>query len=242
MLGIAGRSTVAFFYALALLRLAGRKSLSKLNFFDFLLANLMGNILGYYVTGTAKGARLFMAPAVFVTSGILSEVLTLKSRTARKILEGQPLMLVKNGKIIEKNMAGACYDIADVLMSLRKKDVFSLGEIEFAVLEPNGAISVQKKSQYRPVTPKDLKLPTGYEGLSTVLISDGQVLGQNLKTNKLDRAWLMKTLKNRGIEDVKKVFLACLATDGSLYVDLMRNVSPADSNNSFEYSGKKVVN
>jgi len=223
LLGIAGRSAIAFLCALTLLRLAGRKSISQLNFLDFLLANLTGNILGNYVVGPAKGARVFVAPVVFIASGILTELLTLRSRPLRKILEGQPLVVIKNGKIIRKNMANTRYDLAELLMALRKKDIFDLGEVEFAVLEPNGKVSVQKKSQYRPVTPKDFKLSTGYEGLSSVLISDGKVLEKNMEMNGLTHDWLMKTLNNKGVKDVAGVFLASLATDGSLYVDMMPN-------------------
>ena len=137
------------------------------------LANLTGNIQAILAQPKGKGV---VAPVVFIASGILTELLTLRSRPLRKILEGQPLVVIKNGKIIRKNMANTRYDLAELLMALRKKDIFDLGEVEFAVLEPNGKVSVQKKSQYRPVTPKDFKLSTGYEGLSSVLISDGKVL------------------------------------------------------------------
>lgn len=220
MWGIAGRSLGAFLFATFLLRLAGRKSVSQLNYFDFLMANLMGNMLGYYVAGSVKGAKLLVAPVVFITSGIFAEMAAVKSRTARKLLEGQALVLVKNGKLLERNMNQAHYNIGELLMELRQKNIFHLSEVEYAVLETNGKLSVQKKSQNRPVTPKDLGIPTKYEGLSSILVSDGQILEQNLKHNSLNRRWLQEQFEARRIKDVSRVFLASLATDGTLYIDL----------------------
>lgn len=222
MFALAGRSLAAFFYATALLRFAGRKSISKLTYLDFIIANLMGNIVGYYIVGPIKGSKILMAPAVLISAGIFSEMATVKSSAARKILEGGPMILIKNGKILEKNMAKARYNIGELMMSLRNKGVFDLGEIEFAILEINGRVSVQKKSQNRPVTPKDLGIPTKYEGLSSVLVSEGKIVQKNLATNKLSQGWLKDKLQKQGIKDVKDIFLATLATDGSLYVDLKK--------------------
>lgn len=220
MWGIAGRSLGAFFFATVLLRLAGRKSVSQLNYLDFLMANMMGGLMGIYIAGSSKGAQILLAPAAIIAAGVFTERATVKNRTARKLLQGQSLVIIKNGKIIEKNMAQSHYNTGELLMALRKKGVFDLGEVEFAVLELDGSVSVQKKSQHRPVTPKDLNISTQYEGLTSVLISDGKVLDQNLKNNHLDQNWLKNELHKLGIQETNKVFLATLASDGSLYVDL----------------------
>ncbi|HZK57436.1 MAG TPA: DUF421 domain-containing protein, partial [Clostridia bacterium] len=112
------------------------------------------------------------------------------------------------------------YNIAEVLAALRNQGIYNLSEVEFAVLEIDGKISVLKKSQHRPLTPKDINVPTQYEGLSSIVVSDGKILSKNLQNNNLNRDWLENKLKEQGINNISRIFLASLATDGSLYVDL----------------------
>lgn len=106
------------------------------------------------------------------------------------------------------------------MMQLREKGVFNLDEVEFALLEPHGKLSVLKKSQYLPLTPKDIGINTGYKGLSSELIKDGIIITQNLEQNRLSLEWLYNELASRGIKKVEDVFLANLSTNGTLYVDL----------------------
>ena len=161
-----------------------------------------------------------MAPLAITAADLLADRIAIKNRSARVLLEGKPVIFIKNGKIIEKNIERMHYNVAEVLAALRNKGISNLGDVEFALLEIDGKISVFKKSQSRPLTPMDLNVPTQYEGLSSVIISDGKILQENLQENNLDRSWLDNKLKELGVDDVSRVFLASLATDGSLYVDL----------------------
>ena len=99
------------------------------------------------------------------------------------------------------------------------KGVFDLTQVEFAVYEKNGSLSVLKKSEYQPVTPKDMQLPTKYQGIGTEVIYDGIVIEQNLKDLHLDRQWLDGELQKQGLKSPSEVFLANLDTQGQLYID-----------------------
>ncbi len=222
MWGLAGRSLATFIFAATLLRLAGRKSLTRLNYFDYLMTNLMGGILGGYVAGQAKGAPILLAPALITTANIISEKAVVKSRLVRKYLQRKPLVIMQNGEILKNSMARARYNLGELLMALREKGIFDLSEVEFAVLEVDGSLGVQKKSQSRPATPHDLAMRTGYEGISAVLVSDGEIIDQNLAKNNLGRDWLYSELKRRGIKDLSEVFLASLAANSSLYIEIGR--------------------
>ena len=112
------------------------------------------------------------------------------------------------------------YSYDYLLQQLRQKDIFNLSKVEFAVLEPNGKLSVQLKSQNRPLTPKDLDLDTQYEGLATELILEGQILESSLESNDLSVDWLMHKLKELNIGTTKEVAFAALSTNGEFYVDL----------------------
>ena len=150
---------------------------------------------------------------------MIMQILSLKSRYFAKFIEGEPTFVIMNGKILEKFMRGMRYRLEDLLEQLRLKDVFDLSEIEFAVLEKNGSLSVLKKSQNQPVTPKDLNLPTEYKGISSVLIYDGAIMKQNLRRMNLEQSWLENELNKQGIKEVSAVFLASLETSGNLYVN-----------------------
>jgi len=168
----------------------------------------------------------FLALVIWVTLGILLNNITLRSRRWGKILRGEGTVLIENGRILEENLRKVPnLTIDDLLMMLRTKDVFEVSQVEFAILELNGQLSVLKKSQHRPLTPKDINVPTSYEGLPIELIYDGRVIDKNLAGARLDRKWLMDTLEARGVKDMKDVMFAQLSTDGTLYVDL-RNDQP----------------
>ncbi len=219
-LSIIKRSLGSFVFALALLRLTGRKSISQLNYFDFFTVNIMGNLFSDYITDPAQGLEIFLAPMAITAADLLADRLAIKSRPARKLLEGEPVIFVKNGKLVEENITKMHYNIDEVLAALRYKGIYNLSDLEFAVLEVDGSISVLEKSQCRPLTPKDLNIPTQYEGLPSVVVTDGKILPENLRKNNLTISWLENKLKEQGVNDISHVFLASLATDGSLYVDL----------------------
>jgi uncharacterized membrane protein YcaP (DUF421 family) len=156
---------------------------------------------------------------VFSAAAYLTGMMTVKSRPLRKLIEGEPTVVIHNGRILEHNMAKLHYNVDNLLNQLREKNVFNIEDVEFALLEGNGGLSVLLKSQKRPLTPSDLGIPTSYEGLSSEIIVDGQVIYQNLKQNNLDEQWLIAELRKRGYNSPRDIVLATLSSDGELYID-----------------------
>ncbi|NPV93064.1 MAG: DUF421 domain-containing protein [Firmicutes bacterium] len=191
--------------------------------FDFVVSIMIGTITATYVTKNIADAWVLVSPAVLAAAAVATSLLTLKSPPARKIIEGEPVVIVQNGRVLENNMRRLRYNLDDLMMQLRDRDIFDIGELEFAVMEPNGKLSVLKKSQHLPLTPQDLGLPTGYKGLASEIVKDGAVVEQNLKQNNLDFPWLYGELRKKGVEDISDVLLADLQTDGTLYVDLRKD-------------------
>ncbi|NLJ34304.1 MAG: DUF421 domain-containing protein [Firmicutes bacterium] len=217
------RSLESFVFALALLRITGRKSLSQLNYFDFFTVGVVANLFSKYISDPTQGREIFLAPVAIAAADVLASRMAIKSDRARQLLEGRPVIFIKDGQILEKNIAKMHYNVAEVLAALRYKGVYNLNDVEFAVLEVDGTISVLKKPQTSPLTPQDLNIPTYYKGLPSIIIKEGRVLLDNLRKNKLCTNWLTNKLKDLGIKDISQVFLASLAPDGSLYVDLKSN-------------------
>lgn len=213
-------SIIVYLVLIFLTRLIGKKLLSQMTFFDFVIGITLGTIGAAFITLEVKGGYVLISPFILTLAVILTGYVSLKSVPARKLLEGEPLIMIQNGKIYEKNMRKIRYHLDDLLMQLREKNVFDLSEVEFAILEPHGQLSVLKKSQNLPVTSADLGMSTKYKGVSSEIIRDGRIVEQNLRQNSLTHEWLYNELASRNIKRVEDVFLATLSTGGTLYVDL----------------------
>ncbi|MDP4092073.1 MAG: DUF421 domain-containing protein [Bacillota bacterium] len=209
-------------------RLMGKKSIAHLTPFDYIAGITLGSISGSFSIDKRVGyVHGIMGIAAWSLLAFAVSYLSMKSMKIRKITGSTPAVLIQNGKIVEKNLRRELFNINDFLEELRQKGVFNLADVEFALLETNGKISVQMKSQKQPLTPSDLNMDTGYQGLSLTLIADGEIIFDNLKQVNLDEGWLDQELRKRGIGTSKDVMLASLDTSGKLYID-MKNNDPDD--------------
>ncbi|MEW6425643.1 MAG: DUF421 domain-containing protein [Bacillota bacterium] len=214
------RGLGAFVMVLVITRIVGKTQVGQLTVSDFINAIVIGSIAAAMVTDLKENVRYYaFGLGLFGLLTIGAEYLALKSRPARKLIEGEPTIVIHNGKILEDNMKKLIYNVDDLMMQLREKNVFNIADVEFAIAEPNGALSVLLKSPKRPLTPQDLQIPTKYEGVPSELIVDGVVIQQNLKQNNLTEEWLYRELEKQGIKSVKEVAYASLDTEGRLYVD-----------------------
>ncbi|MDW7673751.1 MAG: DUF421 domain-containing protein [Bacillota bacterium] len=213
-------SLIVFFLVFLMARIIGKKLLSQMTFFDFVIGVTIGTVGGAFITTEIRGFYVLLSPVVLTVLVVILGYLSLSSVAFRKLVEGEPVIVIQNGKIFENNLRKLRYNLDDLMAQLRVKKVFDLSQVEFAILEPHGQLSVLKKSQYETVTPQDLGLSTTYQGVSSEIIRDGEVVEQNLEQNHLSHEWLQKELASRNIKDIKNVVLATLATNGTLYVDL----------------------
>lgn len=214
------RTILAFFTILFISRILEKDQLRELTFYEYVTGITIGSLAAglAILIGTSPWAIL-LALFIFGALTYLLGFVSLKSRAARKLLEGEPTIVVQNGKIMEKNMGRIRYNLDDLLAQLREKGVFNISDVEFAVLEPHGKLSVLLKSQKQSVTREDLQVPGKYAGISSELIMDGEIIYQNLQQNNLDEAWLINELRKQEIHSPQEVTLASLDTQGNLYVD-----------------------
>lgn len=150
----------------------------------------------------------------------VSGYVSLKSKRLRKIIDSEPTIIIKQGQILEKSLAGARLNVNDMLMLLRRKNIFSVQEVEYAILEPDGNISVLKKAEHQSVTKHDLHLTKANAPLlPTEVVVEGQLLHRNLTELGLNKQWLDEQLKRNGIQSLQQIFFAQFQPDGTLYVD-----------------------
>ncbi|MGE5582868.1 MAG: DUF421 domain-containing protein [Bacillota bacterium] len=212
------RTTIAYILILGLVILIGRKLLSQITFFDF----IVGVTIGATTANVALGPKevSITGSIILVTLTILT-VLTgfirLWSFKARKVIDSGPITVIANGKIMADNLARSRVTLNELTMLLREKNIFNLNDVEFAILEADGKMSVLPKSQKKPVTPADLNIPTKYGGLMKDLIMDGHVLKENLADAHFNEEWLIGQLKEKNLE-LNEVFYAGLDSEGNLYL------------------------
>jgi uncharacterized membrane protein YcaP (DUF421 family) len=214
------RSIISFFTLLIFAKILGKQQISQLTFFDYVLGITIGSIAAELTTDLSTRAwPQWVGLLSWAALGYLMEYITMKWRYAAKYIEGEPTIVIMNGKIMEDAMRKMKFRVSDIMELLRNKDVFDLNEVDFAIIEPNGQLSVLKKPEHQPLTPKDMKITKKSSGISTELIYDGIMIEENLHQLNKNKTWLMKQLKAQGIKDISEVFLATLNPAGSFYID-----------------------
>lgn len=214
------RGVIGFFTLLIFARVLGKQQISQLDFFDYILGITIGSIAATLTTDLSSRAwPHWVGLITWAALGYLMEIITNKWIYVGKYIDGEPTIVIMNGKIMEGALSKMKFRSADLLQMLRNKDVFDLNQVEYAIIEPNGQLSVLKKSEYQPITPKDMKKKVQQAAISTELIYNGVIFHQNLKELGKDERWLMKELKKYNVKKPSEVFLATLDDNGIFYID-----------------------
>ncbi|GGK16171.1 UPF0702 transmembrane protein YrbG [Caldalkalibacillus thermarum] len=216
------RTLFVYFFILLVMRMMGKREIGKLSIFDLVVSIMIADLAVLAVEHFDVPLFFSLVPIVvlFLTQIGLSYI-SLKSKTIREIVDGKPSVLIENGQIREEEMKKQRYNLNDLLMQLREKNIYSLSQVEFAILEPTGKLTVIPREEEKQVTKKDLNLPVRKVERPVILIEDGEVNEDNL--NKIGRnvLWLKQQVKKRtGISRLKDVSFCSLDTDGVLYIDL----------------------
>ena len=189
-------------------KLIGKKQVSQLSLFDYVIGISIGNFAAE-MTINLESEELYGIIAVLLFGGIayLVSVGTMKSIKLRRFFMGSPTILIEHGKILQDNFYKVKYDINDMLEQCRVNGYFDISEIDYAIVEANGELSILAKSEYLPVNRNDMKLKVSKNGLCANVIIDGKVMYNNLKKIKKDEKWLNKELKLNG-KDISDIILA----------------------------------
>lgn len=189
-------------------KLIGKKQVSQLSLFDYVIGISIGNFAAE-MTINLESEELYGIIAVLLFGGIayLVSVGTMKSIKLRRFFMGSPTILIEHGKILQNNFYKVKYDINDMLEQCRVNGYFDISEIDYAIVEANGELSILAKSEYLPVNRTDMKLKVSKNGLCANVIIDGKVMYNNLKKINKDEKWLNKELKLKG-KDISDIILA----------------------------------
>lgn len=203
-------------------KVLGKSQIKQLTAFDFISALVLGELVGNALFDDEVGI-MQIAFAVFLWGLLLyvTEWITQKYKRSRSLLEGRPSLVIHSGKLQREVMAKSKLDINQLLHLLRSKDVFSLRDVEYAILETDGTVSVLKKTHAQTPTRLDLNLNPEDVRLSISLINDGEIIKDNLDEINQDQAWLENELTLQNIASYKDVFYAEYIRGEVLFVQTM---------------------
>lgn len=200
------------------MRLMGKRQVGQLQPYELVVVILISELAAVPMENTSIPMLSGIIPIlILLMSSITLSYVGMRSQKARSIICGQPTILIERGQILYNELEKLRYNMSDLMEQLRVKNVPNLGDVEFAILETNGELSVIPKSQKRPVIPEDLQIATKYEGLPFELIVDGKVNYTNLSKAQKDMHWLQAELRKLNLHDTDDVLIASLDSSGQLF-------------------------
>ena len=213
------RVIVLYVAVMLALRLMGKREIGELSVFDFVVSMMIAELSTLPMEDTAVPLyRSLLAIGSLVVLQIVVAILQLKSHRFRHWVDGEPSVLIEHGKIKDKEMRKMRYTMHDLLTQLRDRGVANVADVEFAVLETSGTLSVFPAAEKRPLTPADLNQPVQPESIPLPVIVDGVPVNKTLQILKKDVGWLSNELSKRGYHDLRKVVYATVDQSGSLFI------------------------
>ncbi|MFA6942180.1 MAG: DUF421 domain-containing protein [Clostridiaceae bacterium] len=213
------RSAITYFTLVLTARIMGRKQISQLTYFDYVVGISIGSIAGdVSIEKNINISEGIFSIIIWGLLTILISQITLKNIKLRLWIDSEPLIIIDKGRVIYKNMKKAKYNMGDLLMQLRVKDIFYITDVEIAILEPDGKLSVLKKAEKDAVTSEDMGIKKPKTGMMIDLILDGKILSSHLVLIKKDENWLIAQLKIKNVSNINDVIYAGIQADEKIYI------------------------
>ncbi|UKS27760.1 DUF421 domain-containing protein [Paenibacillus sp. HWE-109] len=217
------RTVLIYFVVFLMLRLMGKREIGKLSLFDLVISIMIAEIAVFVLEDSGKPLLDGLIPmGTLVIIQIFIAYLTLKSRTLRLLFDGKPSVIISKGMIDRDEMKKHRYNLDDLMLQLRQNKIMNVADVEFAVLEPSGKLSVVEKAVKESEPAEATKGTFRYEGLPLPLIMDSKVQDQNLEKIGKTRFWLKNQIQVKGVRDFKEVFYCSIDHRGRIFLDRKR--------------------
>ncbi len=212
------RTLILYIIVIFSMRLMGKRQIGELQPSELVVAIMISDLASVPMQAVEIPLMSGVIPVItLIVAEIIMSFLSLKSKTARKILSGEPSIIIYNGHINQHEMEKLRFNINDLLEELRMNNYPNIADIDCAVLETNGEISIIPKTNAKNITIGDLKNGAKKESLPCMIISDGVLNREELERSRKTEKWLMRELRKFKVNDIKDVFI-CSFSDGQLFV------------------------
>ncbi|MBO5948893.1 DUF421 domain-containing protein [bacterium] len=201
------RVVVLYLFVSAAIRIMGKRNIGELQPTELVITLLLSEFAAIPIEDNSVPLLNSLIPVMILISlEIINSVISMKSTKFRNLSDGNALIIIKDGKLDQKQLKKLRFTVDDVLSALRQKDVFDINEVAYAVIETNGTLSVLLKSQFQNATKQDVKIKTKTDGFTCPVIIDGVVVKKNLAYCDINRDDIEKILKKKKVHK-NQVFL-----------------------------------
>jgi uncharacterized membrane protein YcaP (DUF421 family) len=224
LLVIMMRTVMIYFVVFLVMRIMGKREIGKLSIFDLVISIMIAEIAVFVLEDINKPIIEGLVPmATLVLIQIIIAYITLKNRRIRLWFDGEPSVIIENGRIDRNEMKKQKYNLDDLMLQLRQSEITNVADVEFAYLETTGKLTVIRKNMEKEEQSNESRQNTPplvrYEGLPVLLIMDGKVQDENLVKIGKTRFWLKNIIQEKGLTDFKQVFFCTIDHKGRIYVD-----------------------
>ncbi|WP_078577975.1 DUF421 domain-containing protein [Salipaludibacillus agaradhaerens] len=220
------RTTISFILLYILCRILNKKLIAQMTFFDFVAGITIGSIVASGVVARDVPILITLIGLIsFCFYAYISNIIAIKSFKGRKVVESEATVVIKNGKVLEGGLKKTLLTMDSLLTGLRKKGIFNIDEVETALLETDGTVSVLKKPAYLPAMQKDVFNIQLSRGVGQAFIIDGKILKKSLELLGKDEEWVKAVLKDHHISKFDDVFFAQIDRNGIIYIDKREDYS-----------------
>lgn len=197
-------------------KIMGHKQLAQLDFFDYISGITIGSVAAELAIDIEAPWKPLISLIIYGLVSVVLNLITHKHPKTRKFINGSPTILMNDGRLYRENLKHAKLDLSEFMILCREQGYFDLNDIQTVVFETNGKLSILPVAAKRPMTPGDLNMRPREAHISTEIIMDGRIMGENLKRRGLDTVWLEKQLKAQGFHSEKEIFLGVCDNDNKL--------------------------
>lgn len=212
------RAVIIYFFIIMAVRIMGKRQVGELKPQELVITILISAVATIPLEDNSIPLANSLLPImIFVSLEMITSGISMKSITARNLLQGKPIFIIKNGKLQQKELCNLRFTIDDLIDALRQQGAFDISEVENAIVETNGSLSVQLKSECSPVTPKQLKKNVNEQDVPITIIMDGQIVEEYFNKNKIDKRRIEQVAKASNVE-LKDIMLLTLDDSGKTFL------------------------
>lgn len=215
------RTIFIYFTVLIVMRLMGKREVGELSILDLIVSFMIADISSMAIETHRTMMDVLLPIFTLAALQIIMSYLSMKSRKLRGLVDGEPSIIIKDGHIQDSTMKKIRYNLDDLMMQLRQKNIFDVADVEFAILETDGELSIFPKMGKQPVRQEDLGMHSSSFsfGIPVPLIIDGKVQDDGLAEINQTRFWLKREIQKRGVKDFKDIYFASISSSGDMFID-----------------------
>lgn len=212
------RALIIYFFVIIAVRLMGKRQVGELKPHELVITILLSAIAVIPLEENSMPLANCLVPIMlFISLEILVSALSMKSLHFRNLIQGRPIFIIRKGRLDQKKLKELRFTVDDIVDALRQKDIFDIQEVEDAIIETNGSISVLPKAQYKPLTPDDVGITADEKGMPITVVMDGKPVSEYFNEEKIKSSEIELILQNEN-KDVKKIMLLTIDDAGNTYL------------------------